>query len=372
MKLLVVDDEAYVREAVQDALPSAEGWEVRGVDFGDVEAALHEWRPDLVVLDLIEGPGVGGSPSGNACFERIWATWFCPVVVYSAFSDKQNFQHPLVRGVEKGSGSERSVVACLEELRPLAEMMASVHAEFDQRIRDALRDSVPLLAGQLEDTTDSHLLARSVRRVVAARVDLSAGREEPLQAWERFVVPPLGDDLLTADLLRRMNATWADPTAFRLVLTPSCDLVAQAGATPRADSVLVACCGPVSLMDLFKSADHSAPTKRQRAKLKPLLSDGAAGRHIPIPGLQGHSPPMVADLKRLELLRWREIVPARHGATKSGRMSRRYERVASTDSPFREMVTWSFLKVAGRPGLPVVDVDAWSREIVESLGSEVA
>ena len=79
---------------------------------------------------------------------------------------------------------------------------------------------------------------------------------------------------------------------------------------------------------------------------------------------------MVANLKRLELLEWEQIrlggdendedQPARDG---------RFKRVASTDSPFREMVVWAYLRVAGRPGLPDIDVEAWLDMLSDHLAA---
>lgn len=43
-----------------------------------------------------------------------------------------------------------------------------------------------------------------------------------------------------------------------------------------------------------------------------------------------------------------------------------FERIASVDSPFRELVTWSYLQVAGRPGLPDRDLDEWAEGIDEA------
>nr|WP_083415219.1 response regulator [Nocardia seriolae] len=53
MRVLVVDDEAAVREALVRAL-ATEGYETRGV--GDGATALTEiagWQPEVVVLDVL-------------------------------------------------------------------------------------------------------------------------------------------------------------------------------------------------------------------------------------------------------------------------------------------------------------------------------
>lgn len=88
-----------------------------------------------------------------------------------------------------------------------------------------------------------------------------------------------------------------------------------------------------------------------------------AGEHLVIPEFVGHVPHMVANLKRLELIEWGQLdsnAAGEAGGTK-------FERAASTDSPFREMVAWAYLRVSGRPGMPDVDVDRWLCSISKHL-----
>ena len=82
----------------------------------------------------------------------------------------------------------------------------------------------------------------------------------------------------------------------------------------------------------------------------------ARSNYLPIPKFERHVPLMAADLKSLELLEWNQVrlEPDDGNAATEGVV---YERVAFTDSPFREMVIWAYLRVTGRPGLPEIDVD---------------
>lgn len=58
-KILVVDDEPTVREVVAQYL-ARDGYEVRELDRGDqVEAAVAQFQPDLIVLDIML-PGASG------------------------------------------------------------------------------------------------------------------------------------------------------------------------------------------------------------------------------------------------------------------------------------------------------------------------
>ena len=370
----MIDDDASVRAALASALKEEEGptgegtdWEFRGQGFGGVKDALARFRPDMVILDLMEGSIPDDRDSGNRSFERIRDLWFCPVVVYTGFADRRTFEeHPQVVVVAKGKDSLEEVFAKLRDFVPVARMIRSVHGDFDARIREALRDSVDALGKQIEDTEgrSAGALARTVRRQVAARVDLAASVETTLRAWERLVVPPLGDDLLTADLLRLRDAEPTDPAAFRLVLTPSCDMVWSGNREPKADQVLVAVCEPLVRLGKLELSPGKPLSRKHEDRLRPILTQGVAGEQLLIPGFRGHVPLMAANLKRLELLHWDRIDLRRDGedAEESD-----FVRMASTDSPFREMAVWAYLGVTGRPGMPDTDIEAWIGDISEYL-----
>lgn len=376
LRVLVIDDEEGVRTALQSELEErvalVEGgpdWEVRTQGFDNVEAALVRFRPDMVVLDLIEGQIPNEIDSGNRSFELIRDNWFCPVVVYTGFAPRRDFEeHAQVAQVTKGRDSEAQVLAKLREFVPVAIMIRSVHQEFDRRIREALRDSVDVLGSQIQGHEESQatVLSRAVRRQVAARVDLAASARTTLRAWERFLVPPLGGDLLTADLLRRRHAEWNDPEAFCMVLTPSCDLVGSGDRTAKVEQVLVAWCGPLRKLGKMELSAGKALTQNQRNSLRPILTEGLLGQQFVVPEFRGHVPLMAAYLKRLELVEWDRIDLLRGGNDETT-PEPELLRVASTDSPFREAVAWAYLRVTGRPGLPEVDVDRWLDNISEHL-----
>ena len=376
LRVLVIDDEEGVRIALQSELEereaSVEGgpeWEVRTQGFDNVEAALVRFRPDLVVLDLIEGQIPNEIDSGNRSFEQIRDTWFCPVVVYTGFAPRRGFEeHAQVAQVTKGRDSEAQVLAKLRQFAPVASMIRSVHQDFDGRIREALRDSVDALGSQIQgpDESETAVLSRAVRRQVAARVDLAASARTALRAWERFLVPPLGGDLLTADLLRRRHADWNDPEAFCMVLTPSCDLVGSGDRTPKVERVLVAWCGPLRKLGKMELSAGKPLTQNQKKTLRPILTEGMLGQQFVVPEFRGHVPLMAANLKCLELVEWDRIDLLRDGDDKTTPKPELL-RVASTDSPFRETLAWAYLRVTGRPGVPETDIDRWLDNISEHL-----
>ena len=371
LKVLIIDDEPLVRETLADALTEDGFWDIEMQGFDGVEEGLFRTRPDMVVLDLVEGDRQDENHSGNASYEVIWKHWFCPLVVYSGFPDAQTFeQHPLVVSVTKGAGTEEAVVRHLKGFMPQAQMIQSVQNDFDTRVREALRDSADAIRQQAGATNSSGgndvIVKRAVRRLVAARADAVSSEEERLYSWERLVVPPVGSQLLTADLLKRREAEWTDERAFRLVLTPSCDLVRQGSRSPKVEEILVARCEPLEKLGPMELPKRKALTASNRRKLRSALSDGVIGEHLVVPRFRNHVPLMTANLKRLELIPLCKIDAGHHTEAQDARRIE-FERVASTDSPFREMVVWAYLSVTGRPGLPDVELDTWLNEISDYL-----
>ncbi len=371
LRVLIIDDEKDVRESLRDTLREDDyeqpKWEVMGHGFENVRDVLREFKPDMVVLDLTEGGPSESVSAGNLSFEQIREVWFCPVVVYSAFLDECRFRHPLVTKVDKGTGGDLQVRERLRENVKHARMIRSVHTDFDNRVREALRDSVHALIEQVEAADDS-VLPRAVRRLVAARVDEQQFGKSGLRAWERWVVPPLGDHPLTADLLKRKAAGAESPCDFRLVLTPSCDLVAGSGREPKADRVLVARCETLERLGEVQFQAGQCLGSKAKKKLRSILTEGMADNMLPIPQFRGVVPPMVANLRRLELLEWNgSSGSALQALGVTGGVVEEFHRVASTDSPFRELVVWAYLRVTGRPGMPNVDIDRWLDDISAHL-----
>lgn len=374
MKVLIIDDDPQVRQALRDTLEEAGGWDVADQAFDGLGDALLRLRPDMVVLDLVDGQPSDERIAGNTSFDDIRKTWFCPVVVYSAFPEKREFNHLLTTTIKKGANNDLKVLDGLMQFVPDAKMIQDVHRDFDARVREALRDSVQALREQIDSSDEGAIgsvVPRAIRRLVAARVDFGSAGEGKLRAWERFVVPPLGDHLLTADLLRQKNSPWNDAEAFRLVLTPSCDLVAQSVDGDLAtEQVLVARCEPMRRLGTIEMCPGTTLNSKKRSRLTPIINEGMTNNYFPIPQFKGQIPVMVANLKRLDLIPWNKIQSKQPEGQEIG-ADFEYQRVASTDSPFREMVVWAYLRVTGRPGVPPIDVERWIEDISESLIAEV-
>ena len=374
IRVLIVDDKRSSVEPVEDLIRQRE-FEVKIVDFDQFEGEVVRYAPDIVVIDLRreQNGELGNGEPGNDVTRKVWTQYSCPIVIYSALPELATIgpeEHPLVRHVKKGFGSEESVLHALEELRPYAEAMRKGHDENRLMLAAAMRDAaVQVLTAETSPDQQVDALFRAARRRYAAALDDTKRQSVRMMAWEQYLVPPLSPDLLLGDILRRRvekpppkspkqekprELEKSDEREFVLILSPSCDLARRSDGQPGVQDVLVACCSPIT-----KDASSTFAKRKLRSRLPSLLNQGHFDSVLPLPEMGNLIPPMVAQLKRLRVIPYASI--AREGGAGE------YERVASMDSPFRELVSWAYLQVAARPGLPDRDVRAWTAEIMREL-----
>lgn len=358
MRLLFIDDEPDSIGPAVRAL-EATGEECRVSEFGDTEASIDEFRPDVVILDLLEGPTAEQKPTGLTDYDMIWNERFCPLIIYSAqpeIATERHPPHPFVKSAQKGKDLTQ-LSAAINELQPNVEALRVAEKHVRKQLASALRDVAPYAFETFETTADrNQAIVRSGRRRLAALMDMELEPGEKLASWEHYLCPAVGDDTQLGDILIKSGTAKDDPDNFRLVLSPSCDLVSSGGRTPKVSRILVArCCSMIEAAKLIGITEPSK-TKLKGKFPSPVLTQGYLDGMFPIPSLTGRLPCMAANLRGLELLGFEQI----------GKGENLFERVASMDSPFRELVSWSYLTSAGRPGLPDRDVDKWAEEIFQA------
>ena len=364
MNLLFVEDEPEVVEPIMKKIErDLEGACCTVVDFGEAIDRIRIDQPDIVVLDLLAG---GGSADPNVeGFETrdfIWDHRFCPIVVYSAepeiYADHYA-DHPFVSCIKKGSTSADELVQALTVLQPHVAALRDAESHIEQQFALAMRTVAPYAFATFQDPQRrSDTIIRSGRRRLAALMDDLSKDGEKLAGWEQYLSPPVIEDTQLGDILWLIDGNPNDPASYRIVLTPSCDMVNSGGRTPKVERVLVARCD--TMRKGLDSTALSGMTLKNLGKRLPaaMLSKGHLGEVIPLPGMEGVLPTMAANLKDLELIPIERIGMSDTDC---------FVRVASIDSPFRELVSWAYLQVACRPGLPDRDFDSWSGEIIEQL-----
>ncbi|MBI2840153.1 MAG: response regulator [Acidobacteria bacterium] len=361
LRVLFIDDDAEgVRPARQNL--EEETYKCHCVSFPGFQAALADFRPHIAIVDRMEGDAPLHENTGRRVFDEIWQHRFCPVIIYTAFPDDERDDresHPLVRYVTKGQNLD-AFRAAIEELAPHAHAIENAEQHIHGQFAIALRDISSYAATAFDDPAQRlDVVVRQGRRRLAALMDEETMGK--LASWEQYIYPPVSKCLMLGDIIRLQNRAHDDPTAFCVILTPSCDLVSEGDRKPKVEQVLVAkCCSPRAGIQKA-SLGRDKRDKQTEVVRGSLLSQGYFHSIVPFPALKGVIPALMADLKSLRLLPIADVSPAQSGNSN-------YARVASLDSPFRELVSWAYLQTACRPGLPDRDLDAWSKEIVEACG----
>ncbi len=98
-KVLVVEDEKDLRDALQTAL-SYEGFEVEtAVDGVDGFNKMHEFKPDLVLLDIIM-PKRNGIDTLKAVRDEVWGKDI-PIIVMTVLDDMDKISEALESGANE-------------------------------------------------------------------------------------------------------------------------------------------------------------------------------------------------------------------------------------------------------------------------------
>ena len=361
LKLLFIDDEPdaldpllrfFKRKSDQGKID----YYKETCNFSQAEERIVSMRPDIVVLDLLLN---GDEPEGRKTCDIIWRKHFCPIVVYSARPDRLGAayaKHPFVEQVTKGSGSPTKAFQAVQKFTPHIEALQKAEGEVRQSFSTTMRDLAPVVFRTSKPEARANIIIRAGRRRLAAVLDEPASDNETLASWEHYLFPPVGDDLLLGDVLQDRKKSKGQATSFRVVLTPSCDLVASGGRVPKTREALAARCVTMKDALVLAGLPGMSASKIRSNLPSTMLSQGYHIPVIPFPELNGIVPTMATNLRDLELIPLKSIGDAK-----------KYRRVASVDSPFREMIAWAYLQTAGRPALPNRNLKEWATEIAANV-----
>lgn len=371
MEVLFIDDNKDSIAPAMDVFQSNKAI-CQNINFDEYKSRLSSFKPDIIVLDMMNGGAIEDPTGscGNSIYSQIWDNSFCPIIIYSANPDLSNApDHPFIRKVQKGHGSESAVWDAAKNFSPYLLQMDKLNSEFDAILNKTLRDTAPAVFSS-NQIDDEEIFLRVTRRRIAAEMDGGIDSEKTLKPYEQYIFPVVGHDWLQGDIIRHKRNK-----SFFLVLTPSCDLVKRNGKI-KAGTILCAkcCCYKKHLIAPFLKtkkqddckmceSEHCGDKKskcdaekaevlhrKQVDEITSLLNAGIVGKYFVLPKIGTIIPDLLANLKDFHLITVNQMDD--------------YERIVSIDSPFREQLSWVFVSIAGRPGMPDRDFASWAAENV--------
>lgn len=377
MKILIIEDEENVASLLMDAIESKfldqySDLIIEKSDFEKASKTMNSLEPDAVILDVsVPGTLPGEDEPGIEIIDKIWNSKFCPLIIYTAVPEKikntgELNQHPFVEILPKGPSSEEKVVNDLYNFISHIKALNEAERSFRNTYHKSMRYLAPYVFNvpNIDDQERVQLLLRSGKRRFAALCDEDINNEAGLESWEQYIFPPINNDLLLGDIIQRKNAQFSEIDSFRIVLTPSCDLVTSKNRDAKVESVLVSkCCSMLEALKEVSLKDIS--TKKLISK---VLNAGYYEIIVPFPELANTIPLMAANLRELELISIDKI--HKGGDDDSDSTECEYKRIASLDSPFRELISWAYQQIACRPGLPDRNVEAWASKIEEAISQD--
>ncbi|MBE3049720.1 hypothetical protein IMZ48_45940, partial [Candidatus Bathyarchaeota archaeon] len=212
------------------------GINVSLLDFDKALAEIENIAPDVVVLDWYLGTPALGKEGGRAVRDMIWEKSFSPLVFASAadIGELHEFvkQHPLLKYIVKSTvdAAEKivqEVLAFLPIGREIKNARTNLVARATVAANTAVTETLPRIWKECKESASRRLMLERTarRRLTSLLAELEEDEGNLIFAWEQYIVPPATSHLMTGDVLRLRESPADDPKSYRVVLSPSCDLV---------------------------------------------------------------------------------------------------------------------------------------------------
>jgi len=314
--------------------------------FIDIDKILAIYKVDLIILDLSNGIE-NDTEAGTQTIKNIYSHSFLPIVIYSGYAGI--FENPFndnyfIKTVKKGENGISELKKAIKEFLPFIVKQELISKELDTDISEIYRNTYQKMLSNsklLKSSAKSELFTRLMKRRLAASID-EASATGMINAWELYLYPHVGNNYLTGDILRKKKTNKKDPLSYRIILSPSCDLQKD---RKHIENIKVACFVDIN-------------SKFGKKELKDsMLRDTSPNQYIFFHKLEGEFPHMICDFKQLEIINYNDL-------------EKKYERVVSIDSPFRESIVWADITINGRPGLPDRDCKSWLENIISECYRE--
>lgn len=362
MRLLVIEDDDAVVRGICDYAED-KGWECEKCDFEEAKEKIACFNPEIIVMDwMYDAEEID---KGEPIFKEIYENEFRPTIIFSAVAktiDMPDFimNTPLIEIVPKGD--EQVVIGKIEEWMPYIMAIRNLRIELNKSLLSSVQAVGNFM--KMSEYPGNEVLKHMLNKRTTYFFDKEYVGDR-LPAWVQYEYPPIQDSLLVADVLRVCSENLeigkpGEPREYCVILTPSCDMArAKPGQT-----ILVAMCqaaecfsNETKLGKQEKIVDKSAREKKE--KLIRSLNAGYNFAKVALPHLPNKIPYMTINLKDIKQVAVGEISLTEHNIE-----GKKYYRVASIVSPFREQIVWAHMINSCRPGMPDRDMDAWAEGIL--------
>lgn len=358
MKVLIIDDIEDSVKGIKDYCEE-KGWDALVKPFDDVYRHINEFDPHVIILDWCKEPG---DDTGDSILSNIWTNGYRPVVIFSGNADiikvdDKKEQCTMLEVFSKGD--EDPVNTYLSVNEPYLLALADYRKQVGTALVEAFNAIKPISSASAQypgDTIVKYILAKRT----ATYFDIQYLDGQYLPPWGMYICPPVSKNLMVCDLIRAKTEdtdfnTAGKPEEYKIILTPSCDLIAN---RPKVSHVLCANCYPKKDFYCNNIKGEKGKEEEQLKAIASALNKGYNDRYVALPEMANVAPYMTVDLKKIELVAITDIAISLKEAD-----NHKYIRVLSVDSPFREQIVWAHIQNACRPGVPDRDSVNWAREL---------
>lgn len=359
MNVLIIDDQEESVKGIKDFCEE-KSWDVKVINFDNVYEQIVKVNPDIIILDWRED--ADNMDVGSDILDNIWMNGFRPTVVFSAnapvisIEDKLS-KSKLLKLIPKGD--EEPVIEYLKKNEKFVTALSDYRTEIGNAMIDVL-NAVPVF--HKEDYPGDDVVKYILSKRTASFFDVQYG-ESLAPAWVQYTYPPIVGSLCVCDILRSVSkdknySIKGDPAEYKLVLTPSCDMVP--GRAKVSHVLCASCFGKEKFHNIPLIAE---PKDKNVDKVGNNLNLGYNNQQfnlVALPGFSDVLPYMTADLKVIELVDLSKIALSEDQIDEETE----YVRVVTIESPFREQIVWAHMQNSCRPGVPERNTRLWAKEIL--------
>lgn len=362
MKLLIIEDNESTVRAICDYAEDNE-WEYKLCGFKDARDQVAIMNPEIIIMDwMYDAEAIH---EGEPIFKEVYENNFTPVIIFSAVAETIDLPEyivntPLIKIVQKGD--EQDVIDLIENWKNYIYAVKNLRCELNKSLVSSVKaiDNFMQMSEYPGDEVIKHMLNKRITYFFDKDFV-----EESMPAWVQYEYPPIQGTLLVADVLRVCSETLDTkkpgmPEEYRVILTPSCDMA----RAKNGQLILVATCHAADTFSddarLKKNEDiNDKSAKEKKRSLIRSLNTGYNYAKVALPILPNKIPYMTIDLKSIEQIAVEEIA-----LSEDDTQGKKYYRVASMVSPYREQIVWAHMINSCRPGMPDRNIEEWAEGIM--------